>query len=264
MSGRTVPDYVPAIHQRGLQATSALACLALVAAVMSGIGGGIGGQDASAGVTPTGNTTEIHIEAVGMRFTPESVTVPAGDRLVLTVVNSDDQVHDLVLATGHDTGRLAPGESSTLDVGVVGADIDGWCSIVGHRQQGMAFRIVAEGGDDVTVHHHGAAAGAPTVDLAAEPDADFVARDPLLAPHPTGRHIGTPSRSPKFLVNTPWVYRRRCGRTTDKRWARLRGRVGDIFEITMVNHGSMGHSIDFHAAWSDPTDRCARSTRVRS
>ncbi len=28
----------------------------------------------------------------------------------------------------------------------------------------------------------------------------------------------------------------------------LHGRVGDTFEITLVNHGSMGHSIDFHAS----------------
>ena len=27
----------------------------------------------------------------------------------------------------------------------------------------------------------------------------------------------------------------------------LHGRVGDIFDITLVNEGSIGHSIDFHA-----------------
>lgn len=254
MSGRTVPDYVPATHQRGLQATSALACLALVAAVMSGIGGDFGGQDASAGVTPTGNTTEIHIEAVGMRFTPDTITVPAGDRLVLTVTNSDDQVHDLVLATGHDTGRLAPGESSTLEVGVVGADIDGWCSIVGHRQQGMVVHIVADGGGgDAMVHDHGSAAGAPTVDLAAEPDTDFVARDPLLAPASDGtlhRYTFEITEVPgEYAVGVPqtmWTYNGQAMGPT------LRGRVGDVFEITMVNHGSMGHSIDFHAGMVGP------------
>ncbi|MFD6897753.1 multicopper oxidase domain-containing protein [Rhodococcus sp. NPDC060086] len=256
MSGQAVPDYVPATHQRGLQATSALACLALVAVVTSGIGGGsIGGQDSSAGVTPTGNTTEVHVEAVGMRFTPDTLTVPAGDRLVLTVTNADDQVHDLVLATGHDTGRLAPGESSTLDVGVVGADIEGWCSIVGHRQQGMVFHIVAEGGDDVTAHDHGSAAGAPTVDLAAEPDPDFVARDPSLAPAPDGtthRYTFEITEVPgEYAVGVPqtmWTYNGQAMGPT------LRGRVGDIFEITMVNHGTMGHSIDFHAGMVGPDE----------
>ena len=27
----------------------------------------------------------------------------------------------------------------------------------------------------------------------------------------------------------------------------LHGRIGDVFEITLVNNGSIGHSIDFHA-----------------
>ena len=34
----------------------------------------------------------------------------------------------------------------------------------------------------------------------------------------------------------------------------LRGNVGDVFEITLVNSGTLGHSIDFHAskvAWND-------------
>ncbi|MBF0809055.1 multicopper oxidase domain-containing protein [Rothia nasimurium] len=32
----------------------------------------------------------------------------------------------------------------------------------------------------------------------------------------------------------------------------LRGRVGDIFEITLINNGSMGHSVDFHAGTVSP------------
>jgi nitrite reductase (NO-forming) len=28
----------------------------------------------------------------------------------------------------------------------------------------------------------------------------------------------------------------------------LRGRVGDVFEVTLVNQGSLGHGIDFHAS----------------
>ncbi|MFD6856670.1 multicopper oxidase domain-containing protein [Rhodococcus sp. NPDC060090] len=257
MSGQAVPDRVPATHQRGLQATSALACLALVAAVTSGIGsGGIGGQDASAGVTPTGNTTEVHVEALGMRFTPETVTVQAGDRVVLTVTNSDDQVHDLVLATGHDTGRLAPGESANIDVGVVGTDIEGWCSIVGHRQQGMVFHIVAEGGDGALASHdHGSATEAPMVDLDAEPAEDFVARDPMLTPAPEGtthRFAFEITEVPgEYAVGAPqtmWTYNGQPMGPT------LRGRVGDVFEITMINHGSMGHSIDFHAGMVGPDE----------
>src|SRR5699024_9799869 len=57
-----------------------------------------GGQDVAA-VTPTGETTTVEVAAVGMRFVPDTVRVPAGDRLVITLVNDDEtNVHDLLLA----------------------------------------------------------------------------------------------------------------------------------------------------------------------
>ncbi|WP_420749318.1 multicopper oxidase domain-containing protein [Rhodococcus sp. O3] len=257
MSGKAPAEYTPAPQHRGLQATAALACLALVAAVTSGIGGaGLGSGDASAGVAPTGNTTEVQVEMVGMRFVPDRISVPAGDRLVLTVTNSDDQVHDLVLSSGHDSGRIGSGQTATVEVGVVGADIDGWCSIVGHRQQGMVLNITADGasGGGAGVHDHGAG-GAPAVDLAVAPGDDFVARDPVLAPAPGGTtHRYTfevtevPGDYAVGATQTMWTYNGRPMGPT------LRGRLGDVFEITLVNNGAMGHSIDFHAGMVGPDE----------
>src|SRR5699024_4283323 len=54
-------------------------------------------------------------------------------------------VHDLTVG-GVTSDRLAPGESQTFDVGVVGGDLDGWCTVAGHRQMGMVFTVLAEGG----------------------------------------------------------------------------------------------------------------------
>ena len=96
----------------------------------------------SAGVAPTGHTTVVEVEARDMRFHPATVDVPAGDRLVIELTNTDDeQVHDLVLDDGSDSGRLSPGESTRLDVGVGGRDVGGWCSVIGHHQMGMAFEV---------------------------------------------------------------------------------------------------------------------------
>src|SRR5699024_9717534 len=107
-----------------------------------------GGQDVAA-VTPTGETTTVEVAAVGMRFVPDTVRVPAGDRLVITLVNDDETtVHDLLLANGSGTGRVEPGESATLDAGVVGASVEGWCTIAGHRAMGMTFRVEVEGAPD--------------------------------------------------------------------------------------------------------------------
>ncbi|MGJ3560866.1 hypothetical protein ACR6C2_30330 [Streptomyces sp. INA 01156] len=66
---------------------------------------------------------------------------PAGDR---GAQPRTDQ-HDLVLETGARTARLAPGKQGTLDAGVVGRDLDGWCSVVGHRQMGMVLAVEATG-----------------------------------------------------------------------------------------------------------------------
>src|SRR5699024_7069828 len=134
---------------------------------------------ASAGVTPTGETTRVSVEAKDMRFTPATVDVPAGNRLIIDVKNTDDQdVHDLVLEGGVDSGRLSPGESATLDVGIVGQDLDGWCSIAGHRQMGMVFAVNATGADaDADAEAAGAEDQGSTGDGSgsAADDLDFMA-----------------------------------------------------------------------------------------
>ncbi len=75
-----------------------------------------------------------------MRFHPGTVQVPAGDRLVIELTNKDDQSHDLALETGVQTPLLAPGEQARLEVGVVGRDLGGWCTVAGHRQMGRCSR----------------------------------------------------------------------------------------------------------------------------
>lgn len=112
----------------------------------------------------------LGIEARDIRFYPSAIDVPAGDRLVIDVNNTDaEDVHDLVLDDGLDTGRLSPGDSARLEVGVVGRDIAGWCSVVGHRQMGMVLRVTATGapaspGDPSAAHRSNSAAciGAPS------------------------------------------------------------------------------------------------------
>ena len=51
-------------------------------------------------------------------------------------------IYDLALDTGQTSGRIAPGETETFEVGVVGRSIDGWCTVVGHRQMGMVLGMI--------------------------------------------------------------------------------------------------------------------------
>ncbi|MFC0315627.1 multicopper oxidase domain-containing protein [Gordonia phosphorivorans] len=244
--------------QRGLQAVAAAAALGLVISVATALGGsGTATIDAAGSVTPTGHTETVQVDAVGMRFTPETITVTPGDRLVLTVTNKDTQVHDLVLETGQSTGRLAPGATATLDVGVVGRPIEGWCSIVGHRQQGMVLHIRTTGDapatGDTGGHQMDMPGAAPGVDLRKDPGPGFVARDPALPPAPaasTHKYTFEVTEGPGEVApgvrQTLWTYNGTSMGPT------LRGRRGDVFEITLVNHGTMAHSVDFHAGMVSP------------
>lgn len=252
---------------------------------------------ASAGVAATGETQTVSVEARDMRYRPDTVEVPAGTRLVIELTNTDEvDVHDLVLDSGVDSRRLSPGESATLDVGVVGRDVEGWCSVVGHQQMGMALTIdvtgeatVAAGaserdhgggghGDDT---HGPSAADHEPADALAEAEADDAAAsdgdaaddlDPVAVP---GDGF-TPHEAELPPLENRRVHRRTLTVTEVERavapgvrqrlWTYdgttpgpvLHGRVGDVFEITLVNDGTVGHSIDFHAGALAP-DRPMRT-----
>jgi len=237
-------------------ASAAVAVLVLTVAVGVALDPASAGIDRGsvASVRPTGETTRVDVTMKNMRFTPATVRVPLGDRLVISLRNDDDMVHDLTLDNGVKSKRLGPGESQTLDVGIVSRTLDGWCSIAGHRQLGMVMAIEAVGGaatPEAGPHHGAAGSGtsaAADVDLAREPSASFVARDPVLPPAPSATvHRQTftvtdvRTEVAPGVTQTLWTFGGTAPGPT------LRGRVGDVFEITLVNDADMGHSIDFHA-----------------
>lgn len=233
-------------------------------------------------VHPTGDTTTAEVTIRNMRFSPASIEVPEGDRLVIELHNTGTDTHDLVLETGARTDRLAPGEHATLDAGVVGRDVEGWCSVVGHRQMGMVLDIRVTGDDTAATgeqgaahDHEGPAAGshegprpdgtgpsaADAFDPMAEPADGFTARDARLpAIDPSGprlhRHTFTVKEAEAEVApgvrQTLWTFNGTAPGPV------LRGRVGDTFEITLVNDGTIGHSIDFHAGALAP-DRPMRT-----
>lgn len=263
----------PAGQNKGLLAVGVVA--AMLAVAVSGalaptsLDGPV--QSADNGVAPTGETVQVRVEAANMRFTPSRIEVSAGDRLVITVVNTDTaDVHDLVLETGHDSGRLAPGEEAEIDVGVVGRDVDGWCSVVGHRQMGMVLQIVAKGAPATTDtsstasadhgstgHHDHGSTGEHAMD--GEPADDTVIPDPALPPVEPGRvHRHTFRITEQDAEVAPGVTQRQWTYNGTAPGPTLHGKVGDTFVITLVNDGTMGHSIDFHAGMR-ATDKVMRT-----
>ncbi|WP_194784437.1 multicopper oxidase domain-containing protein [Actinomyces haliotis] len=214
------------------------------------------------GVTPTGRTVRQTITVNGMRFVPETVEVSVGDRLVLTLDNTADQVHDLVLdvdGTSLTTGRVAAGASATLDAGVIPGPVEGWCSIAGHRAQGMVLHVTADGASAAAsaTATSAASTGSDAVpDLSAALPHGFTPWDAALDPAPTATtHSETLTVTEVAdayvgagVTQTRWTYNGTAPGPV------LRGHVGDTFEITLVNKGEMSHSIDFHAGMVSPDD----------
>lgn len=266
-TGPIVPEGERPRGRRAGQAVGGLLAVVLAVAVPAAADPAGFGWSA----VPTGNADApvktVQVEAADMRFTPSRIEVPAGTRLVIELTNTDrEQVHDLVFANGVAGGRLAPGASQTIDVGVITKDLDGWCSIIGHRQMGMTMSIVATGATagagsaDSSTHGEHAASG--PIDLMADPGEDFTPFDAELpalpaSDGPVNRRLTLTARDVKTEVapgvtQTLWTY----GGTAPG--PVLHGRVGDTFEITLVNDGVMGHSIDFHAGSLAP-DRPMRT-----
>lgn len=201
----------------------------------------------------TGHTTEATVTIDGMAFSPSTLEVPAGDDLRVTVVNHGNQRHDLVFANGTQTDTIAPGSQASVDVGVVGADLDGWCSLPGHRQMGMTMRVVAVGALEST--HHTVTAEPTPGTTSAPTMAELQQEAERVAPYPaelpaledTAEHDYTFTVTEQVqevtagLTRAVWTYNGSAPGPI------LHGRVGDTFHVTLVNHGTMGHSIDFHA-----------------
>lgn len=239
-------------------AWSAGQLVAAVAAIALAVSLGVAADPGTAGlakgtvsavpVTPTGHTTTVKVMAMDMHFTPSSVTVPKGDRLVIQLTNHDTKSpHDLLFPTGVKSPRVKPGGSTTMDLGVVGQSMRGWCTLVGHKAMGMTFEVVVVTGSSEAAPVAGSApTSAPSADKTVP--ASFKAVDPTLPPL-------TASTVHKVTLTVREVEIEVAPGVRQKRWTfngsvpgpTLHGRVGDTFEVTLVNDGSMGHSIDFHA-----------------
>jgi nitrite reductase (NO-forming) len=210
-------------------------------------------------VVATGETTTVQMSMKDMRFTPSVVEVPAGNTLVIVLTNEDNQVHDLVLESGVTSGLVNPGTTVTVKAGVIGADLDGWCSIAGHRLLGMVMKVTMQGGPSAAptlsptagTHEHGDQEGpsaAGDIDLMTKPAASFEARDAVLPPATSDTvHAYTFTVREGMREVAPGIKQTLWTFDGTAPGPVLRGKVGDRFDITLVNDGTIGHSIDFHA-----------------
>jgi nitrite reductase (NO-forming) len=229
-------------------------------------------KDNASSVTASGPTT-IEVKLSEFKIDMSPATAPAGE-ITLHVTNAGAQIHNLDIAQlNKKTADIAPGAAATLDLGQVPAgSYDVICAIPGHADAGMKTTLVVGGGSGastgstmagMTMSGGATTAGNPDdakIDFTAAPGPEFTARDPNAPPPLSGTvHDLTIEASENVLEVAPGVKQQMwtfnlAGQTPTVPGPILRGNVGDTFRVTLVNKGTVDHSIDFHAskvAWDD-------------
>ncbi|WP_433229108.1 multicopper oxidase domain-containing protein [Actinomadura formosensis] len=204
-----------------------------------------------------GKKVTLQFEEGDMYIKPNKVTVPAGADVTVNVVNKGSQAHTLSLL-GRTNKQLEPGKSETQHWGVLTESTQAWCVIPGHKDAGMLVEVTVTGGKTGTAaastgNSTGGTAAADganaKIDPAAKPADGWKPRDPA-APENDGKdvHEVTFTVTEKEEEVAPGVKQVRWTFNGTAPGPILRGKVGDTFKITLVNKGTMEHSIDFHAS----------------
>ena len=212
-------------------------------------------DDALSGATGGGGTKTFDVTLSDLDVQPASIEVDPGDTVVLNVVNDGAMVHDLKLGGTDGSAMLDPGATERVTLGPITESSQAWCTVPGHREAGMVLDIVVQGAPAGTGAEGeqdgdgGTATGAATIDASATPAPDWKPFDPTLEPAPGATvHDVEWSMTETVLEVAPgvtqelWVFDGQYPGPT------LRGKVGDVFNVTITNDGSIGHSIDFHAS----------------
>ncbi len=211
---------------------------------------------------------------------PPSIEVPAGTEVIVNVTNEGTMPHDLKFNGETGTEMLDPGATvEGVSLGVMHEAGSAWCTVPGHRDAGMEMTITVTGGHEAASGDETAAVAqddSAVIDPEATPAADWMPFDPTLEPAPNATHhritlhaVEAEVEVAPGVTQQAWTFV--AGDGADQGEPRmggpiLRGRVGDLFTVTLVNDGELGHSIDFHAsrvAWDDEMRTIEPGERLR-
>ena len=127
-------------------ATTMLVAAGLFTLLTAACGGGGGGGGSGNSVTVTapagGGTPSVTIDAHDIYFAPKSITAPAG-KLDIRYVEQGSQQHTLVIdgVSGFKLQVGPGGKDATGTVTLKAGDYTYYCTIPGHRAQGMQGTI---------------------------------------------------------------------------------------------------------------------------
>ncbi len=238
--------------------------VAVVAVVAAGRGGGSGGSGSTSG--DSGAPSSVHVTLSEFAIKPSPVAVAVGGKL--HVENTGTTVHNVTVKdTTVKTPDLKPGASAELDLSSLKAgSYTLVCSIPGHAESGMTAPLaIGSSAAAPAAAASGSATGASPaasganpndakIDFSASPPPEFKAYDPTLQPAPGGTvHDVEIHASETELEIAPGVKQQMWTFDGKVPGPTFRGKVGDLFNVKLVNDGKIGHSIDFHAskvAWN--------------
>jgi nitrite reductase (NO-forming) len=256
-------SHSPALHilgtavAFGLLVGFVMLALARPGSLVAASGSGEVGHDALAASATAPEPVTFDIELGEMYIKPASIDVPAGAEVTLNVTNAGAMDHTLALE-GNEPTTIEPGGSTVLEWGKITDSTQAWCTVAGHKDSGMVLDInVTEGesaaatstDDNPAGTAEDTMAGSAEIDPSAAPPADWKPYDATLKPAPGGRtHEVTLHVTEENLEVAPGVKQQLWTYNGTAPGPVLRGKVGDIFKVTVVNDASMQHSIDFHAS----------------
>jgi nitrite reductase (NO-forming) len=250
------PPHESSTRDNWVVMTAAIAAFSMVAAFIA-VGIAIRGSDGSESAAASGGSETVQVTLGEMFVEPASLAVAPGTEVTFEVTNEGTMPHDLKVGGEVGTAILDPGESETFTTTITEGG-DAWCTVPGHREAGMTMAITVEGapaGESASTGGAPPAAAGATIDPQAEPTADWKPFDPLLEPAPgaTEHQIELSAEETEIEV-APGVTQMLWTFNEQYPGPILRGKVGDLFTVTLTNDGEIGHSIDFHAskvAWDD-------------
>ncbi len=208
--------------------------------------------------TPTASATpavaadpvEFDIELGDLWVRPGQIEVPEGAPVILHVTNQGQIQHDLKIGEVG-TQMLDPGASETVTFGPFTANAQLICTVPGHAAAGMTLDVVVQGAPAASDGHGGGYVGGDSavVDPNATPPDGWQPFDPVLEPAPGATlHQITFNMTETVIEVAPGVTQELWTYDDQVPGPVLRGKVGDVFEVTIVNRGQISHSIDFHAS----------------
>ena len=239
-----------------------VSAIALIAAVV-GIGLGWRAVDESKANRAAGGTA-----ATDERPPPSTVNVNLGDFSIkpseirvaeggtLNVTNIGAEPHNLMVnGTSFVSKMLEGGGTDTMSLtGLAPGTYEIHCDVPGHEAAGMVGTLhVGSAAGKAAANEAGAPATTPAataaIDFNATPGPEWKPFDPALKPAPGGTaHDIRFAATETVMEVAPGVRQEMWTFNDQVPGPTLRGKVGDVFTITLVNQGKVGHSIDFHAS----------------